>query len=75
MKHLSHFVKPGARYLETVSWTGYENQIAFIKPDGSTVVVMQNDLGEEMPVRVMVGDRVIAPTLPADSFNTFVVKP
>ncbi len=36
---------------------------------------MQNDLCEEQTVRVMVGDRVIAPVLPADSFSTFVVRP
>jgi glucosylceramidase len=74
MKHLSHFVRPGARLLETASWTGYENQLAFANPDGSTVVVMQNDLSEEMRVRLKIGGRVIAPTLPADSFNTFVVR-
>jgi glucosylceramidase len=75
MKHVSHFVRPGARVLETASWTGYENQLAFVNPDGSTVVVMQNDLSEAMSVRLKIGDRVIAPTLPADSFNTFVMQP
>ena len=73
MKHLSHFVRPGAKYLETASYTGYENQLAFANPDGSIVVVVHNDLCEEMPVRVVIGNRMIAPTLPADSFNTFVM--
>ena len=73
LKHLSHFVRPGAKYLETVSYTGYENQLAFANPDGSIVVVLQNDLCEEMPVRLVIGNRMIAPTLPADSFNTFVL--
>ncbi|MBA2391148.1 MAG: hypothetical protein H0V70_00200 [Ktedonobacteraceae bacterium] len=73
MKHLSHFVRPGTRYLETVSYTGYENQLAFANPDGSIVVVVQNDLCEEMLVRLVIGNRMIVPTLPADSFNTFVV--
>ena len=75
MKHVSHFVRPGARVLETSSYNGYENQLAFANPDGSLVVVMQNDLSEELPVRLMIGGRIIAPTLPADSFNTFVVPP
>lgn len=75
MKHVSHFVRPGARVLETSSYNGYENQLAFANPDGSLVVVMQNDLGEELPVRLMIGGRIIAPTLPADSFNTFVMPP
>jgi hypothetical protein len=35
---------------------------------------MQNDMGEPMQVRVMVSGRVIAPTLPADSFSTILVR-
>ena len=34
----------------------------------------QNDLGQELPIRVKVGDKVIASTLGADSFNTFVLS-
>jgi glucosylceramidase len=74
MKHLSAFVRPGARRVEATSWNGYENQLAFVNPDGSTVVVIQNDLAEPLPVRIRVGESVIAPTLPADSFSTLVVK-
>jgi glucosylceramidase len=58
-----------------VSWSGYENQLAFANPDGSTVVVIQNDLAEPMPVRIGIGKTVVAPTLPADSFSTVVVGP
>ena len=75
LKHVSYFVKPGAQVLETASWTGYENQLAFANPDGSIVIVIQNDLGEKMPVRLMIGEQVFTPTLPADSFSTFVVQP
>jgi glucosylceramidase len=75
MKHLSAFVKPGARRLETVSWTGYENQLAFANPDGSVVLVIQNDLSEEMPVRIGVRGTLISAVLPPDSFSTLVVPP
>jgi glucosylceramidase len=54
MKHLSHHLQPGARRVETVSMTGYENQLAFVNPDRSVVVVIQNDLAEPLPVRVAV---------------------
>jgi len=74
MKHLCACVRPGARRLETVSWTGYENQLAFANPDGSVVVVIQNDLSEPLPVRIRVADKTVAPTLPADSFNTLVLR-
>jgi glucosylceramidase len=73
MKHLSRFVKPGAKRLDIFSLTGYENLLVFANPDESVVIMMQNDLCQEMPVRVKVGDKVIASTLEADSFNTFVV--
>jgi glucosylceramidase len=74
LKHVSHYVRPGARLVPTLSYSGYENQLAFRNPDGSLVVVMQNDTSEEMPVQVTVGDQVVEPVLPADSLNSFVIE-
>jgi glucosylceramidase len=74
IKHLSRFVKSGAKRLDTKSLTGYENLLAFGNPDQSIVIAMQNDLGQQLAVRVKVGDQVIASTLEADSFNTFVLR-
>ncbi len=74
MKHLSAFVRPGARRVETASWTGYENQLAFVNPDGSVVIVIQNDMAEPMPLRIAVRGTIVAPTLPPDSFSTFLLK-
>jgi len=73
LKHLSHFVQPGARRLALQGWSGYENLLAFGNPDESVVVVTQNDMCDELPLRVRVGGSVVSATLPADSFNTFVV--
>jgi len=75
LKHVGGFVAPGARVLETLSLNGYENQVAFVNPDGSVVLVVHNDMAEEMPVRLMVDDRMLEVTLPADSFSTFLVPP
>jgi glucosylceramidase len=74
MKHLSRFVKPGAKRLDIMTLTGYENPLVFANPDESVIIMAQNDLFQELPVRVKVGDKVIASTLEADSFNTFVVR-
>lgn len=73
LKHLTHFVGPGARRLGLRGWSGYENVLAFRNPDGAVVVVTQNDQCQDLPLRVKVGDRVVAATLPADSFNTLAV--
>jgi glucosylceramidase len=74
LKHIIHFVKPGSRRLDTFSLTGYENLLAFENPDATVVILMQNDLGQELPVRIKVGQKVVDATLEADSFNTFVVQ-
>jgi glucosylceramidase len=54
--------------------TGYENLLAFANPDETVVILMQNDLGQELPVRFKVGEKVIGATLGADSFNTLMVQ-
>lgn len=72
LKHVSHFVKPGARLIPTLSYSGFENQVAFRNPDGSVVLVIQNDMAQEMPVSIVLGEDVVAPVLAPDSLNTFV---
>jgi glucosylceramidase len=75
IKHASHFVRQGARLVTTFSFRGYENQLAFANRDGSVVIVMQIDSCEELPVNMVIGNRMISPILAADSFNTFVLSP
>ena len=74
IKHLSHYVQAGARRLDTMTLTGYDNLLVFANPDNSVVILMQNDLCQDLPIRVKAGNKVIAATLQADSFNTFVVR-
>ena len=71
LKHVSHFVQTGARLVSTMSYSGYENQLAFQNPDGSFVVIVQNDTGEPQPLSILVEGRALEATLPADSLNTF----
>lgn len=74
LKHVSHFVEHGARLVQAKSFTGFENQLAFRNPDGSVAIVIQNDLSEEQPVTLLLGDKVFTPVLPADSLSTFVFE-
>lgn len=74
LQHVSHFVAAGARRIPTLSYTGYENQLAFRNPDGSLVIVVQNDLAEEMPMSFLIDGRALDVTLPADSLNTLVIR-
>lgn len=73
LKHVSHFVQPGARAVTAFSWSGYEQQLAFKNPDGSIVLVVHNDGGTPQEYSALIDGQELTVTLPADSFNTFVV--
>jgi glucosylceramidase len=73
MKHVAHFVPPGSRRIEAVSWTGYDDVLAFVTPAGESVAVAANPLGEAMPMTLGLGAQVIELTLPPDSFSTLRV--
>lgn len=69
MKHFSHFVKKGARYLETKGeWSA--NTTAFVNPDGSIVAELMNPFADAVNISVL--DQVY--TLPGESFNTVVIE-
>ncbi len=71
LKHLSHFVQPGAKLLTTSG--SFNNLLAFKNPDNSVVVVIQNDGEADKTVAIKLGNKVINPVLKADSFNTFLL--
>lgn len=73
LKHVSHFVASGARCIPTLSYTGHDNQLVFQNPDGSLVIVVQNDLAEDTDVSFLIKGQALSVTLPADSLSTLVV--
>lgn len=73
LKHVSHFVRRGARVIPTVSYSGHDNLLVFRHDDGQIVLVAQNDLAEPTTISVALGGRALTATLPADSLSTFVV--
>lgn len=72
LKHLSHYVKPGARRVATSG--AFANLLAFQNPDKSIVVVAQNESNADRALRFAVGKQAFAPVLKANSFNTWVIK-
>ena len=72
LKHVSHFVMPGARLLDTKGTNS--NILAFVNPDKSIVVIVRNDEKVDKKINLEIGEIAINPLLKADSFNTFVVK-
>jgi glucosylceramidase len=72
MKHLSHFVKPDAKLLQTSG--AFDNLLAFMNPDGSVVVVIQNESEADKELLIKVGNQTLNPLLKANSFNTFLIN-
>jgi glucosylceramidase len=77
MRHFSQFVKPGAKRVLTTGVWG--DKIAFVNPDGSTVLVIGNSAKQPLPIVLNVAGRsdggTVNVTLPARSVNTFVIDP
>jgi len=75
IKHLSHFLKPGAARIQAASWSGHDNVLAFRNPDGSIVIVYQNAMCDLMELSLQVDEKLISAVLPGDSINTLLVSP
>lgn len=76
LRHFSQYVKPGAKRVLTTGVWG--DKIAFMNPDGSTVLVLGNSLNQPIEATVAIAGRADGGTfkamLPPQSINTFVVK-
>ncbi|MBV8631051.1 MAG: beta-glycosidase [Silvibacterium sp.] len=72
LKHLTHFVDPGARTLETTGTC--DDALAFANPEGSVVVLVRNELSHSQLVEADVDGRAAMVELPADSIGTLVLK-
>jgi glucosylceramidase len=72
LKHLSHYVKPGAKL---VSASGnFSNLLAFINPDNSVVIILQNDKAVQDTISIKIGSKIISAQIEPDSFNTLLLQ-
>ena len=72
LKHLTHFVDVGAKFLETTGTC--DNTIGFVNPDGSKVFLLRNELSHPVMVAVKVQKDEASIKLPPDSISTLVVE-
>ncbi len=72
LKHVSHYVKPGAKLL---TQTGdFKNLLAFINPNKTVAIILQNENSEQKTIHIKVGNRIIDATLEPDSINTLLMQ-
>ena len=72
MKHISHFVLPGARLVQT---SGGTDHLAFVNPDGTVVLILVNPEDTPRTITVGVGDRGVKLKMKSKAFNTLTWKP
>ena len=70
LKHMSHYVQSGARLLRLPAGT---DALAFLNPDGSIALVAANPLEKPMVLRVRLLGREQTLSVPACSFNTWII--
>jgi len=75
--HLSRFVQPGAVRIASTSfgttgWNGEIMDVAFVNPDGSTVLVAHNENDSAQSFSVSENGQSFGYPLPGDSLATFV---
>ena len=71
MKHVSHYVLPGAKRIETSG--SYDDVLTFVNLDGSIVVIAGNNDSADKKLSIKVNDKIFTPTLKSKSINTFVL--
>lgn len=72
MMHLSHFVLPGARRIET---SGGDDHLAFVNPDGTVALIVVNMESTGKKMILGFDRRQFELVAPAKSFNTLTWKP
>ncbi len=72
MKHLSHFVLPGAKLLQTEG--AEDNLLAFINPDLSIVIVGYNATDTSRTMHFQIGSKIISASFNPLTFKTIALK-
>lgn len=70
-KHFSYFVRPQARSIRMAG--SYGDKVGFLNPDGSAVLVVRNNATQNLVTGIKIDNDMFLPTIPAKSFNTFLV--
>jgi glucosylceramidase len=68
--HISKLVEPGATRVDSVSFDGDLEDVAFQNPDGSTVLIVSNRLKKPQVFAVQEGGRSLTYTLPTEAAAT-----
>lgn len=69
LKHLSHYIQPGAKRL-LLDGSTYGDMLGFINPDGNIVLVIANQTSQIQPLKIELTGKTIEISVGAETFNT-----
>jgi glucosylceramidase len=72
MKHLSHYVKPGAKKIRTSGV--FSDLLVFENPDKSIAIVIYNTENRERTINIRINNKTLSPTLKRQTINTILVN-
>lgn len=71
MKHFSHFVKPGSKFMMLDG--EYKNALAFKNVDNSITVIVANEEDTARPIRIKIDKHIVTINAKPQSINTVVL--
>ena len=72
--HFSRYIQPGARRIATTIYTSSVEQVAFMNPDGTIVVVLLNRTEKLLPVVIRMHEQLLPLDLPPASISTVEIR-
>lgn len=74
ISHFSKYILPGAKRIATTIYSDKIEQVAFVNPDNSIIVIAQNRTKEAVPVILRIGTTLFRSQAPAESISTFAIN-
>ena len=72
LKHVSHFVQPGARRLPITGT--FDNALAFQNPDRTIAVILRNETSWPRTINIALAGQKLFASMQPDSFNTLLLQ-
>ena len=73
MKHISHYVQPGALFLQ-INEDSYHDALAFVNPDKSVIVVAANQTDQPIEIQLEIDGKSEQVKMQPQSFHTWTCK-
>lgn len=73
LKHLSHYVKAGAKRL-LLEGSTYDDMLGFINPDGSIALIVANQTTEPQPLQIELFGQTLGISIGAETFHTILLS-